>query len=318
MNNAKSTRLRTTGGAVSLNRPGRKVAGSRSAGFYSTDKHGNISVVSQSLARILQYSSQEEVLGHNIAEKFYERKTDRAEFLKKLSEEGFVENYLVKMLRKDGSQVVLSAHSTMLCDKNGDPVGVEGILEEVAAMKPAGKSKERPIPDLVPVDVNAASSFDGLIKDPLTGLCNYQYFMTCLDAETRRVERIFHPTSLMMIDLDNFSGYNQKNGREKGDELLKAVAGLLKVNLRTTDILCRQAQDQFLVLLPETNRDEAMSLAKSVKDAIQAAMTDNGITISIGMSRFIVGMTIQEFFLQANLGVYMAKAAGRNEACFYG
>ncbi len=170
----------------------------------------------------------------------------------------------------------------------------------------------------VPVEENAAKSFDTLIKDPLTGLFNYQYFMTCLNAEIKRVERIFHPTCLMMIDLDNFSAYNEKNGRDKGDELLKTITNLLKENLRTTDILCRQAQDQFLAVLPETKRDEALALAKTVKDAIQAALTDKNVTISIGMSRYIIGMTVQEFFLQANLGLYMAKEAGKNEACLYG
>jgi diguanylate cyclase (GGDEF)-like protein len=139
-----------------------------------------------------------------------------------------------------------------------------------------------------------------------------------MDAEIRRVERVFHPLCLMMIDLDNFRVYNDKNGREKGDDLLKKVAGLLKENVRSTEIFCRQAQDQFLVLLPETKKDEALALAKTVKDIVQNALVDSNVTCSIGMSRFIIGMTSQEFFLQANLGLYMAKEVGKNEACMYG
>ena len=226
------------------------------------DKDGNISVASNSLAMILRYSSKKEVLGLNMAEKLYENKSDRRDFLKKLTQEGRVEGYPVNMVCKDGTRVVLSAHSTLLCDEKGEPIGVEGILEEVSQEKPVTKSKERPVPDLVPIDENAESNFDGLMKDPLTGLYNYQYFMICLNAEIKRVERLFHPTCLMMIDLDNFSDYNQKNGRPKGDELLKTVAGLLKENLRTTDILCRQAQDQFLAILLETKKDEAVDLVQ--------------------------------------------------------
>ncbi|MBF0387709.1 MAG: sensor domain-containing diguanylate cyclase [Candidatus Omnitrophica bacterium] len=300
------------------NRPVRKVAGGRGAGFYAADKDGNISVVSQSLARLLKYSSKEEVVGLNIADKLYETKEDRGAFLKKLSQEGTVEGYAVNMVRKDGSRIVLSAHSTLLCDEAGEPVGVEGVLEEIVPEGAIIKAKDRPIPDLVPINENAANTFDGLIKDPLTGLLNYQYFMTCLNTELKRVERIFHPTCLMMIDLDNFSVFNQKNGRAEGDELLKTVASLLRDNLRPTDIHCRQAQDQFLILLTETTREEALVLAKKAKDVIQQALADKKVTSSIGMSRFIIGMTVQELFLQANLGVYMAKAAGKNEACFYG
>ena len=294
------------------------VTGNRNAGFYAADKEGNISVASNSLAMLLHYSNQKEVLGLNMAEQLYENKSDRREFLKILAQEGRVEGYQVKMVRKDGTRVVLSAHSTLLCDEKGEPIGVEGILEEIAEQKPATKSKERPVPDLIPIDENAASQFDGLIKDELTGLYNYQYFTLCLNAEIKRVESLFHPTCLMMIDLDNFSDYNQKNGRQKGDELLKTVAGLLKDNLRTSDILCRQAQDQFLAILLETKKDDAVILSKKVKDALQSALADKNITCSIGMSRFILGMTAQEFFLQANVGLYMAKVAGKNEACLYG
>ncbi len=295
-----------------------KKTDNRNAGFYVADKDGNISVVSNSLARILHYSSEKEVLGLNMAERLYENKSDRKEFLKKLAQEGRVEGYAVKMVCKDGARVVLSAHSTLLLDEKGEPIGVEGILEEVTPEKTARRSKERQVPDLIPINENADRSFDGLMKDLLTGLYNYQYFMICLNAEIKRVERLFHPTCLMMIDLDNFSDYNQKNGRPQGDELLKTVAGLLKESLRTTDILCRQSQDQFLAILLETPKEEGLALAKKAKDSIQKALADKNITCSIGMSRFILGMSAQEFFLQANVGLYMAKVNGKNEACLYG
>jgi len=306
MKQARSTKLKSRG------------LDNRNAGFYVADRNGNISVASNSLASLLRYSSRDEVLGLNMAEKLYEKKSDRGEFLKKLVKEGRVEGYPVNMVCKDGTRVVLSAHSTLLCDEKGEPIGVEGILEVLAQEKPATRSKERPVPDLVPIPENVEGNFDGLMKDPLTGLYNYQYFMICLNAEIRRVERLFHPTCLMMIDLDNFSDYNQINGRQKGDELLKTVGGLLKENLRTTDILCRQAQDQFLAILLETKKDEALELSKKVKDSLQAALTEKKITCSIGMSRFILGMSAQEFFLQANVGLYMAKVNGKNEACLYG
>ena len=297
----------------------RSTTGKRTAGFYVADKHGNISVASHSFARLLQYSSREEVLGLNMAAKMYESENDRGALLKKLAEEGQVEGYAVKMIRKDGTRVVLSAHCTLLLDEKGEPVGVEGILEDMPADKDAARLAERPIPELAPVNDNTALNFDGMIKDQITGLCSYPYFMTCLDSEIRRVERVFHPTCLMMLDLDNFSAYNQKFGREKGDELLKTVAGVLTGSLKaTTDIICRQSRDQFLAILPETKKDEAVALAKKVKDDIQAALKDRNITCSIGMSRFVIGMSVQEFFLQANLGLYMAKEVGKNEACLYG
>ncbi|MFH0754084.1 MAG: sensor domain-containing diguanylate cyclase [Candidatus Omnitrophota bacterium] len=318
MKNTGSTKFKKVTSEIMDSGIGRLGEMNRNAGFYATDQNGNISVASNSLAKILHYASKEEVVGLNIAEKLYESKSDRSAFLKKLGQEGHIEGYPVNMVCKDGARVVLSARSTLLFNEKGEPIGVEGILEEVAADQAVTKPGERKIPDLEPLDNSAAIKFDGSIREPLTGLYNYPYFMNCLDTEIKRVERIFHPTCLMMLDLDNFAAFNEKNGRAQGDELLKVVAGLLKKSLRTSDVLCRQSQDQFLVLLSETKRDEALDLAKKVKDVIQAELAQKNVTCSIGMSRYIMGMTVQEFFLQANLGLYMAKEAGKNEACLYG
>ena len=73
-----------------------------------------------------------------------------------------------------------------------------------------------------------------------------------------------------------------------------------------------------MAILLETKKDEALDLSKKVKDSLQAALTDKNVTCSIGMSRFVLGMSAQEFFLQANVGLYMAKVNGKNEACIYG
>jgi diguanylate cyclase (GGDEF)-like protein/PAS domain S-box-containing protein len=287
-------------------------------GFYVADSNGNISYANQAFARILGYSRREDILGLNMAEKLYERKEDRGEFLKRLDESGYVSNYEIRMVRKDGSRVVISVKSSFISDKGGSPLGVKGIVEEVPAVREAGKKKERAIPDLPPKNEMVAQDLRSLIHDSLTGLYSYQYFMTCLDQEIRRVEWIFRPMSLMMLDLDDFAKFNEKFGREAGDALLKKVAGILKETLRPGDIISRQSQDQFLAILPEIKRDEALALAKTLKDAIKAKLSEHNMTCSIGLSRFIGGMSPQELFLQANLGLYIAKEAGKNEACLYG
>jgi len=287
-------------------------------GFYVADRDGNISYANQAFARMLGYPRREEVLGLNMADKLYEKKEDRSEFLKRLEESGYVKDYEIRMVRKDGSRVIISVKSSFVSDKGGATVGVKGIVEEVPAILEPGKKKERAIPDLPPSGEVIAHDLRSLIHDPLTGLYSYQYFMTCLEQEIRRVEWLFRPMSLMMIDLDDFAGFNEKSGRDAGDALLKSVAGILKETLRAGDIISRQAQDQFLVILPEIKRDEALALAKTLKDAVKTKLSAQNITCSIGVSRFIGGMSPQEFFLQANLGLYIAKEAGKNEACLYG
>jgi diguanylate cyclase (GGDEF)-like protein/PAS domain S-box-containing protein len=287
-------------------------------GFYVADSNGNISFANQAFARMLGYASRDELIGLNMADRLYERKEDRIQFLKRLDESGYVSDYEIRMVRKDGSKVVISVKSSFVSDHGGAPIGVKGIAEEVAKDKVQGRKKERAVPNIEPRDEAVAQDFRGMIRDPLTGLYNYQYFMTCLDAEIRRVECVFHPMSLMIIDVDGFSAYNEKHGRDQGDALLKTMAEVLKTTLRPCDIICRQASDQFLVALPEIKREEALALAKTLKDAVQARLSEQKVTCSIGLARFICGMSAQEYFLQANLGLYMAKEAGKNEACLYG
>ncbi|MBF0512400.1 MAG: GGDEF domain-containing protein, partial [Candidatus Omnitrophica bacterium] len=129
-----------------------------------------------------------------------------------------------------------------------NPVGVRGIVEEMPDIK-IKKNKEREVPDLPSMDDEKVKNFNNMIYDPLTGLYNYQYFMTSLCNEIKRVEWMFRPMCMMMIDIDNFSALNDKIGKPQGDILLKKFAGVLKETLRPGDIICHQAQDQFLAIL---------------------------------------------------------------------
>ncbi|MBF0620001.1 MAG: sensor domain-containing diguanylate cyclase [Candidatus Omnitrophica bacterium] len=287
-------------------------------GFYVADSQGNISFSNQAFARMLGYESKDEILGVNMAEKLYENSEDRATFLKRLQETGYLSDYEVKMVRKDGLPVVISVKSSFISDEDGTPIGVRGLAEPFPAEAGVGKKKVRAIPGGDIQEGSNGKDFYSMIHDSLTGLYAYEYFMTCLEAEIRRVEWMFRPMSMMMIDIDDFNTFNDKFGREQGDQLLKRMAGILKETLRPGDIICRQAQDQFLVILPEIKKEDTLALAKKLKDEVQAKLTADHMTCSIGMSRFICGMSSKEFFLQANLGLYMAKEAGKNEACIYG
>lgn len=291
---------------------------SMKSGLYVADNNGNISFANQAFAEIFQYRTRDDIVGLNLAENLYERRKDRITFLRQLMENGFVSDYIIPMVRRDGSRVVISARSNFLKDKTGRVVGVQGIVKELPEEQEVRGNKGQEIHDLAYQDEEACRTLDKLIRDPLTGLYNYQYFMKCLEAETLRADRFFQPLSLIMIDIDNFEVFNNQFGREEGDALIKEVGVLFRKNFRDTDIVCRQSQDQFLVILPETKKEEALSVAKAVKDVIQESSFQTSVTCSMGLSRYISGMTTQELLLKANLGLYMAKEMGRNEACLYG
>ncbi len=291
---------------------------SMKSGLYVADNNGNISFANQAFAEIFQYRTRDDIVGLNLAENLYEKRKDRITFLRQLMENGFVSDYIIPMVRKDGSRVVVSTRSNFLKDKTGRVVGVQGIVKELSEEQEVRGNKGQGIHDWAYEDEETCRALDKLIRDPLTGLYNYQYFMRCLEAEILRADRFFQPLSLIMIDIDHLEAFNNQFGRKEGDTLIKDVGALLRKNFRDTDIVCRQSQDQFLVILPETKKEEALSIAKTVKDVIQKSFFQTPVTCSMGLSRYIPGMTTQELLLKTNLGLYMAKETGRNEACLYG
>ncbi|MFA5260258.1 MAG: diguanylate cyclase [Candidatus Omnitrophota bacterium] len=289
------------------------------SGLYAADNDGNISFANRAFAAMFRFENEKDVVGINLADRLYSQRNDRAVFLKSLNEKGFVSDYRIQMVRRDGSRVIVIAQSNLLKNKTGKVVGVEGILKELPEERVAAKESKFPEnAEIIAVDEKAQQDLELLVTDPLTGLYNYQYFIRCLDFEVKRSNRFLQPLCMMMIDIDNFHIFNNQYGRENGDDLLKKAGAIFQENLRETDIVCRQSQDQFSVILPATTKVEALAIAKKVKDALQKTAFQETVTCSMGMSRYIPGMTTQELLLKANLGLYMAKETGKNEACLYG
>ncbi len=288
------------------------------AGVYMTDNHGTISFANKAFAEIFKYSHEDEIVGLNIKEDLYESKSDRGAFLQMLQEKGLVADYSIRMVRKDGSKVVISARSNLIKDEKGNVVGVAGVVREIPEPSESRGVVIEEIGQMATLDQEVCNELEFLMRDPMTGSYNYQYFMKALDLEIKRANRFFRQLSLMMLEIDNFSESSANLESATMEQSIRGLNELLKKELRDTDILSRQTGSQFIMILPETDRAEALQLAKKIKDAIEKFYEAEKKTCSIGMSRFINGMTMQEFILKVNLGLYMAKEQGGNEACFYG
>lgn len=103
------------------------------------------------------------------------------------------------------------------------------------------------------------------VTDAMTGLYNYRYFQERLAEEVERAGRRDQQLCLLMADIDNFKMYNDTFGHLRGDEVLRDMAQLLQENVRQMDVVTRYGGDEFMIILPETDRDEALSIAERIR-----------------------------------------------------
>jgi len=103
------------------------------------------------------------------------------------------------------------------------------------------------------------------ITDPLTGLHNRRYLEARLTEELSRSKRYNYPLSFMMIDIDDFKLYNDRNGHQAGDRALEITAQCLRAALRKVDVASRYGGEEFSILLPQTTLQEAGVLADRIR-----------------------------------------------------
>jgi diguanylate cyclase (GGDEF)-like protein len=151
--------------------------------------------------------------------------------------------------------------------------------------------------------------------DPLTLLGNRRLFDDRLPIEFAMARAANRPLSLLIIDIDNFKAYNDRNGHALGDEAIKLVGAALRRHARKPVLACRYGGDEFCVILPGTGTDAAAAIAERLRASVAAARADDaGITISVGYA----ALTGEEFathealFDAADAALYSAKEAGRN------
>jgi diguanylate cyclase (GGDEF)-like protein len=159
------------------------------------------------------------------------------------------------------------------------------------------------------------------ITDPLTSLFNRRYFYERLVEEMHRSERYNFIFSLAIFDIDDFKLFNDSEGHLAGDEVLKELASVAHRSLRSNDIISRFGGEEFIVLMPQTDKEEAFIVAERMRKNIKESFTRTWenfphptITVSIGISSFPEdGKSSENLIKNADLALYKAKAVGKNK-----
>ncbi|MDH3354461.1 MAG: GGDEF domain-containing protein [Chromatiales bacterium] len=156
--------------------------------------------------------------------------------------------------------------------------------------------------------------------DFLTGLYNRRWLDQMLPRLIERSQTDGTPLGVMMLDLDHFKRYNDSHGHQAGDEALRVTAATISDHIRPGDSAIRYGGEEFLVILPGSNRKDALMIAERIcREIRQHTIIDQfddttlpGITTSIGVACLAKGEQVNELIVLADRALYQAKNSGRD------
>lgn len=210
-----------------------------------------------------------------------------------------------RIRRGDGSLRYIQARARIYSDAAGKPVRLVGTNEDI--------TERRALLDKLELQAN---------QDYLTGLSNRRHFMEQGEIELARVQRYGEALSAFMLDIDYFKNINDTYGHKAGDIVLQKLGQLLRETLRTVDIIGRIGGEEFAILLPETDLQEAAEIAERLREIVASSdvILEAGLplhfTVSIGVATLTEkGINLDILLSLADKALYHAKENGRNRVC---
>jgi diguanylate cyclase (GGDEF)-like protein len=163
------------------------------------------------------------------------------------------------------------------------------------------------------------------LTDPLTGINNRRYFESRCREEIAYARRHHQPLACMFFDIDKFKRINDELGHLAGDEVLRTLAGLIKLQLRSNDVLARYGGEEFVALLPQINHIKASDIAERIRAIIAAYLfkpyPDVSLTVTVSIGVAMLPETLADDDIKASYqlissadgALYQAKESGRNQ-----
>ena len=216
--------------------------------------------------------------------------------LKKSTEDLYRTNKMLKRKYKD-LQKAIKREETLN----------EKILERTVELKDANEKIE---------ELNKALEYSAT-HDALTGILNRGAILAFLENDIRRSKRIKTSLSLLMIDIDFFKKINDTYGHLVGDSILKQLCNLIRDSIREIDLFGRYGGEEFIIILPDTNVEQAKILTSRLLTRIREHnfLTNKinlKITLSIGLTEYILDESIDLIIERADMALYEAKQSGRD------
>ena len=279
--------------------------------IWECDADGLYTYSSPAVADILGYAPDEVVGRLHFYDlwPYEDRETLKRAAFETFAARGTFHEFANRAVHKSGKTVWLQTSGAPILDRDGRLLGYRGTDIDITERKRAQEALEqanRRLEELATID-------------ELTGLYNRRRFLEMLEAEIERSRRYGAPMALVMADIDQFKSINDTYGHSFGDRVLLEVAKLLRTGARATDAVARYGGDEFMVLMPNTTAEEAVSAAERVRRQMaQRTVSDERqsarVTLSAGIAALSSGgaATGDALVREADEALYAAKHSGRN------
>ncbi len=235
-----------------------------------------------------------------------------------------MQELMKKNLLDDCPVIIITCMDDLTLKIEGIELGADDYLvkpvesNELKARIKAGLRRANAVKQL---KKDLKDALSNTVTDPLTGVRNRYYLEADLDYRVAQAERIKdRPLSIMMVDIDKFKSINDRFGHLIGDDVLCKVAEQLRQTARSADIVTRYGGEEFCIVLPDTDLEDAVSLANRMRTDVEnmkfESMADEIVTISLGVAEY--QSTDHEkggLLKRADDALYEAKRTGRNKVC---
>jgi diguanylate cyclase (GGDEF)-like protein/PAS domain S-box-containing protein len=269
----------------------RALAGNLSYGICRCSLDGSFLEVNEALMKMLGYTSKEEFLAQDLARDVVQDPGKRGHLLGHLRENGHFAPLEIEWKRKDHAILKVRLSGREVLSEEGELEAYEVIVEDI--------TKQRELEDHL--RRQAAS-------DPLTGLANYRHLVDVLNLEIKRSKRTSREFALLFFDLDGLKLLNDRHGHMVGSQALCRVADVLCSCCRDIDTSARFGGDEFAVVLPETNAQEAQQVARRISESIATDGKGPKLSVSVGVAVYPEnGQTIESLLCEADSGLYTRK-----------
>ncbi len=174
------------------------------------------------------------------------------------------------------------------------------------------------------IAIKNAELYDTANRDGMTKLFTKKYFRERLNEEWSRSNRYRHSLSLAIFDIDNFKNFNNTYGHQAGDRVIMELVKIIISNSRSIDIPCRYGGEEFIIILPETTKEEALIVVERIRQKVEQINIDYNntylnLTVSGGLAVIpeLSPNNVEEFIDMADKALYYSKKNGRNRVSFF-